>query len=278
MSEELLSFMKELRSEIRKDFQESLDGLESRITENINSNIDEKFSNMQLQIQDLQQTNQDHEKRLAILEKQIRIRNIIFFGVEEGEKTYNELEQKILNIIKDKMGIPCDRKEIEIARRMGKKIENKTRPINITLTTFGKKIAILKNKKSLKDESIYVKEDYPENILAKRKSLQDQLQKEISEGKNAVLRYDKIIILNKSNRSHTQQNVEKDTNKKRELDMSPQNQYDCRAPGIIKKYSVAKKNKLSNNNKYQNLIDNYVQPKNDKQKLDRSVNSNDKTE
>lgn len=136
MSDELLSFVKELRSEIRKDFQESLDGLESRITENINSNIDKKFSNMQLQIQDLQQTNQDHEKRLAILEKQIRIRNIIFFGVEEGEKTYNELEQKILNIIKDKMGIPCDRKEIEIARRMGKKIENKTRPINNYYTNY----------------------------------------------------------------------------------------------------------------------------------------------
>lgn len=215
MSEELLlSMISKLRSEIKQDMQESLNAVESRITESINSNIDDKFSNIQSQIQGLQQTSQDQEKRLSILEKQIRVRNIIFFGVEEGERTYYELEQKLLKIITDKMGIPCERNEIEIARRMGRRVDNKIRPINVTLTTFGKKIAILKSKKSL-DEAIYVKEDYPEKVLATRKSLQDQLQKERSEGKNAVLRYDKIVILNKNNRGYNQQNVEKETKKKR---------------------------------------------------------------
>ncbi|CAG5027282.1 unnamed protein product [Parnassius apollo] len=58
-------------------------------------------------------------------------------------------------------------------------------------------------------------EDYPKKILEKRKQLKEDLAKEIEQGNNAVIRYDKIIIL--KDKKLPQQN------NKRNLSVSPEN-------------------------------------------------------
>ncbi|KOB74990.1 putative endonuclease-reverse transcriptase [Operophtera brumata] len=137
---------------------------------------------------------------------------------------------------------------------MGKKTENKIRPIVTTFTTYGKKIAILKNKHHLKEKTIYVKEDFPQEILETRKKLQVQLQKERNEGKVAFLRYDKLIVKEPSN----QENIEKDqgkhiykNSKKRELETTPPNQigsqYTSKDLPSPKYQAAAKKTKIRKN-------------------------------
>lgn len=64
---------------------------------------------------------------------------------------------------------------------------------------MGKKITLLQNKKNIKNSTIYYKEDYPQNILEKRKQLQTEVLKCKAEGKKAIIKYDKIIILNDHN-------------------------------------------------------------------------------
>ncbi|CAH2234899.1 jg22367 [Pararge aegeria aegeria] len=135
----LEQLLRELRCDIKKDSEQSLKIVEERITKNINENIDEKFENIHCQIELIKKNSFEHSERILAIEKHIRYRNLIFFAVEEGEKSYEELENKILHIVTTDMKIDCNRSEIEIVKRMGKKTENKIRPIVVTFSTYGKK-------------------------------------------------------------------------------------------------------------------------------------------
>lgn len=204
MTEYLEKLIRELRSDIKKDNEDTLKEVEERITKTINENIDNKFENLQLQIDQIKQNSIEQNLRILELEKQIRCRNIIFFGVEEGEKSYEELEQKILSIITTSMKVGCNNGEIELVKRIGKRLENKVRPIVVTLTTYGKKLYILKKKSYLKALNIYLKEDYPHQVLEKRKELQKQLKEARSEGKIAYLRQDRLVVYEAKNPQNSQ--------------------------------------------------------------------------
>ncbi|CAH0727203.1 unnamed protein product, partial [Brenthis ino] len=86
--------------------------------------------------------------------------------------------------------------DIELVKRLGKR--NKiVRPILVTFTTLGRKIELLKNKKKLNNLPIYIKEDYSPNILEKRKLLQEEYKSRREQGENIILKYDKIVCLNR---------------------------------------------------------------------------------
>ncbi|CAH2109122.1 unnamed protein product [Euphydryas editha] len=161
----------------------------------INS-LNEKFNHLELKNDLLEKKIEEQSNKIKNLERQFRRRNLVLFGVEESEKSYDELERLVTNIINTYIRISCDTSNIEAVRRLGKKGE-KVRPIVITFNTLGFKIKIQKNKHHLKNTSYYLKEDYPFEILNKRKELKVQLQKEKDAGNTAFLKYDKIIISNK---------------------------------------------------------------------------------
>ncbi|KAA5655358.1 hypothetical protein F3G64_35045, partial [Pseudomonas aeruginosa] len=56
------------------------------------------------------------------------------------------------------------------------------------------KIKIFKQKRALQDTGYYMKEDYPKQVLEKRKQLQEQLKIEREKGNMAFLKYDKLVI------------------------------------------------------------------------------------
>lgn len=215
--------IKELRFDIQRDSEKSLKDLETRIINNINEHIDEKFKNINNELENIKKKELGLETRITELEKYIRKNNLIFFAVDEGEKSYSELEKKVLSIITDDMRTPCSKIDIRMIRRLGKKMETKIRPIAVTFTTFSKKIEILRNKSYLKEKNIYIKEDYPKHILETRVNLQDQLQKERKNGKIAYIRYDKLIIREPTISNFKGQekppNIRKQ--KKRQLETSP---------------------------------------------------------
>lgn len=128
-------------------------------------------------------------------DREIRKRNIIIHGLEEeGNSKYLELERQVVKFIKNKIKVDLKEEEIDFLRRIGKKIEDKTRPILVGITTFRKKIMILKNKRYLKDTDIYITEDFSPEVLTKRKELRGQMMEERKNGKFAILVYDKLIV------------------------------------------------------------------------------------
>ncbi|CAG4973358.1 unnamed protein product [Parnassius apollo] len=192
--------LQRLIKEIKTDFSTKLISIESqfsqleeRMTSKINSNINEKFQELSNKYDNLQTQVLDQEKRIFALEKANKQRNLVFFGVEEGELTYFELQEKIIHIIKNQMKIDIQDFELESVRRLGKRGIN-IRPVAVAITTLGKKIKILQNKKQLKGSNIYVTEEYTERVLKIRKTLKAQLQQEIEKGNVAYIKYDKLII------------------------------------------------------------------------------------
>lgn len=161
------------------------------------------------------------EFKLQRAEIEKRKNNLVFFGINENIKLEMELVDYIKEIIVN-MGVHMDSQEISKVYRIGQKTDNKNRPVIVTITTQWKKHLILKNKPDL-PQGVNIKEDYPKEILDKRKQLQPQVEEEIKKGNIAYIKYDKLIVKKpKENREKRKREtsdspkapLEKKTNKK----------------------------------------------------------------
>lgn len=191
----IMEILKTIQNDLNSQKQD-MRKMEQNITQSINSNINEKFTQLESKTAELENKIEKQQESIDILEKLVRKKNIVLFGVDETEHSYSGLVKLVLDILVRNMNIDCHRGEIEEVRRLGRK-SDKMRPIIVTLTTVGRKIEILKNKKSLDGSSVYLKEDYSQKVLEKRKQLQEELKREREAGKNVALRYDKIVELKK---------------------------------------------------------------------------------
>lgn len=189
-----------MQHDLKQNKQDMLE-MKEDIKNTINNNINEKFTSLELKNELLEKKLDEQSTKIYNLERQCRRKNLVFFGLEEEEKSYHQLEEIIINAINNYLKIPCDRSNIEAVRRLGKRGE-KIRPVVVTFSTLGYKIKIQTSKKhGLKNTQYYIKEDYPIDILNKRKELQAQVQKEKEAGNTAFIKYDKLIVLNKSSSS-----------------------------------------------------------------------------
>lgn len=91
------------------------------------------------------------------------------------------MENKIIRFIQKYLSVKIDARDLQAIRRIGKRADN-PRPVAVIFTTLGTKIEILKHKAGLKDSLYYIKEDYPQQVLKKRKELQAQVRIERKKG------------------------------------------------------------------------------------------------
>ncbi|CAH2211688.1 jg22319 [Pararge aegeria aegeria] len=208
--------LSKLFREMKNEFSQKLNAIESRIasseekiTSQITTYMNSKFEGLNKDLEDLRLELDNQEKRMSTIEKQNVQRNLVLFGVEEKERSYFQLQDIILNIINKQIGIKTEIFEIQCVRRFGS-AGNKPRPISVSLTTLGKKIQIIKNKKSLEGSNMYIQEEFPKRILEIRKDLKNKQKIEIEKGNIAYLKYDKLIVKNK-----------KENTQKRQLSESP---------------------------------------------------------
>lgn len=215
--EEIKNMLKAMQEEIRQQKVDMRD-MKEDIKNTINNNINEKFKILETKNEILEQKMETQTIKINNLERTLRKKNLLLFGVAENEKSYLDLEEKVLDIINNTLNIKSNSNIIEYVRRLGKRGE-KVRPIIITFTTMGFKIQTLKNKKKLEQTPYYIKEDFPPEVLSKRKELQIQVNKEREQGRLAIIKYDKIVILKNRNQQAENQNPDK---KKRVLSESPE--------------------------------------------------------
>ena len=62
-----------------------------KVTKNINTILDTKIKIWEENQEKLKEKIENQEERLYILEKQARQRNVVFFGIEENERSYAQL-------------------------------------------------------------------------------------------------------------------------------------------------------------------------------------------
>ncbi|KAG6456593.1 uncharacterized protein LOC115447650 [Manduca sexta] len=197
MMEEVLNTLKSIKIELdeqRIEIRETGKNVTDHVTQNISSIFEEKFLAWEGKLREMKDIVESQGKQIYYLEKQARVRNLVFFGIEENETSYESLERNIIKWIEQYLSTKLTYNDIQEVKRLGKKGE-RPRPTVVTFTTLGIKIRIFKQKGALKDTQYYIKEDYPKHILEKRKELQEQLKVEREKGNTAILKYDKLIVL-----------------------------------------------------------------------------------
>lgn len=167
--EEIKNMLLNMQQNIKQQNQDMLE-MKEEIKNTIINSLNEKFNNLELKNEYLEQKLGEQNTKIGNLERHLRRRNLVLFGVEERENSYHELEEPIIKIVNTYCKVSCDVNNIEAVRRLGKKSE-KTRPVAITFNTLGFKLRVQKNRYHLKNTSYYIKEDYPLEVLNKRKEL-----------------------------------------------------------------------------------------------------------
>lgn len=163
-------------------------------TKDIMTQLDEKLIPFTQDIEKLKLENKHLKEKLAHLEKSNRANNIIIYKLKETEQSSTDLMELTIKKLKTDLNIPLESSDINAIRRIGKKDgkDGKIRPILVAFLSNWKKNEILKYKKKLKE--IYISEDYPKDILDKRRELQATLIEERNKGNYAVIRYDRLIV------------------------------------------------------------------------------------
>ncbi|XP_063836439.1 uncharacterized protein LOC135085596 [Ostrinia nubilalis] len=163
-------------------------------TKDILSQMDEKLSPIKQELEELRLENLQLKDKLKSIEKHHKKNNIIIHGLEEGDLPENDLLTEIKEKFKTSLDISLEDRDINKIMRLGKKDLEKSRPrpVLIEFVNNWKKNQIMKNKKHLKD--IFATEDYPKDVLQKRKQLLELMHTERSKGNYAVIIYDKLII------------------------------------------------------------------------------------
>lgn len=224
-----MNALKEIKKELddqRLEIRETGKNITEQVTHNINSLFEEKFMALEHKQERLKEIVETQEQRIYFLEKQERKRNLVFFGIEETETSYASLEKIIINWVEQYFSIKLTYSDIQEVKRIGKKSE-RPRPIVVIFSTLGTKIKILKHKDALKDTPYYFKEDYPKQVLEKRKELQEQVKLEKEKGNIVKIKYDKLVI--------------RKPNHKRQLHTSPTNDFQVQGDTST---HVNKKNKM----------------------------------
>ncbi|CAH1258205.1 Hypp1974 [Branchiostoma lanceolatum] len=151
-----------------------------------------------------------HESiRLAHTPQLYKIHNRMGFPSEHGvgicnikrnfmfvkEETWEESEQKVRNLLKDKLQLDPKKVEIERAHRNGRfQADRRPRSIVTKLLRYKDKQGILQRAKNLKGTHIFINEDYSEAFRQKRRELIPELKAARERGNVAYLRFDRLIV------------------------------------------------------------------------------------
>lgn len=188
MSEEMSLLFSMMKQELEK--QTTI--ITEAVTANIMRSIDEKIKPLVEENKMLQLEVEILNSRINRLEDTNRKNNIIIHGVEETETNFAGL----FGIVGEILGKICVRVEnydINKIYRLGKQSTGKIRPIMISLTTYNKKIEILKGKTRM-PVNTHITEDFSKETLQKRKELQGQLREEREKGNQAFIKNNKVIV------------------------------------------------------------------------------------
>lgn len=152
------------------------------------------LANLEACVRDLESTVQRQQQKISDMEDRARRNNLIVFGENECvNETLQGLEDKVIkNIFSALLGInPTSVERIHI---LGKKRDDRDRPIILRLYDYNEKIAIFKNYRKLKGTKISIADDYSYETLQKRKLLWQSAQSDKSDGSKVRLVHDKLFI------------------------------------------------------------------------------------
>lgn len=149
-------------------------------------------------VRNLTQTVTFERERAIKLESHSRRNNLIFYNIpEEAKESTSKTEDLIYTFLEEKLNMEAEEASnisIERAHRLGKRKEDKPRPIIVKLSFHKDKEHILSNASKLAGTGFGISQDFPKEIVEIRKGLIKVMKEERKKGRAAKLNYDKLYI------------------------------------------------------------------------------------
>lgn len=207
MSEtKILEAIENLRKEIKYDL------------ELMNNNLCAKVSALNAGLEEAKEKQKILTKRVIRNEKELRKRNIIIRNLAETENDQNELEESIMDLVNQTIGISLKIEEIDFVYRLGRKGQaSRTRPIVLGITSYRKKCQIMNNKFKLRSipHKIFFSDDLPKEIAEESKKLRSVVVALKQQGEDAKIVRGRIYAKNKCLSEETVNEMERDISRKK---------------------------------------------------------------
>lgn len=186
--DEIIKYLKELNTKIDKTEERLLEQMKD-IAQSTGREIKEIKQENKILVEKIE----IQEKKIAQLENENRKNNVVIFGIEETEETMYDLEDTVKELLTKKLNMSIDNSDVNYVTRMGKK-QDQSRPILLSCTTWRMKKEILKNKATLRNSKITIKEDFSKEVREERRELGKLMMKIREEGKQATIRGTKLLV------------------------------------------------------------------------------------
>ncbi|CAH1239564.1 Hypp5317 [Branchiostoma lanceolatum] len=180
--------------EIRDSLQYSQKDIEEG--KSASSQYEQRINEIEAELSQLKADSTTSVNKMDYLENQSRRNNIIVDGIPDSkEESWEESEQKVRVMIKEKLKLDPRKIEIERAHRNGRfQPGERPRPIVAKLLRFKDRLTILQNAKNLKGTGIYINEDFSDAVRQKRKNLLPEMRAARERGNIAFLRFDRLVV------------------------------------------------------------------------------------
>jgi ribA/ribD-fused uncharacterized protein len=170
--------------------------------------LEQKMNDSVIQIKMMQQRQDTLAERIISIESQSRRDNLIIEGIPEApwgaRETFNDCVNKVFEILESKLKI-TNAKDIRLTRchRLGPPPPRSNQPGTPTARSramifkchwFGDRQRIWQAKRHLKGSNIVLREDFPQEILERRKKLSPIQKAAAAAGHEAWLAVDKLHI------------------------------------------------------------------------------------
>ncbi|CAH2087728.1 unnamed protein product [Euphydryas editha] len=204
--DEVLKALEAIKKDLdnqRQEIREMGNNVTEKVTQNISRMFEEKFLTLEKNHENLKEVVENQEKRIHAIERQARKNNLIFFGIEESEKSYNNLERNFIIWTEQYLSLKISHNDIKEIKRIGKKDE-KLRPIVVTFTTLGSYLVSMSpendTETNLEKNTQINKKNKTQQIVASAKR-----SSSFSEGitKQGILNY---VVKNTTNKTNNQNN------------------------------------------------------------------------
>ena len=186
-----------LKNEVN-DLRKSLEFTQNKLEEKVD-NIEKRMEKLVSDIQENYEYQIDPkyvQDKLTELEDRSRRNNIRIDGIKEAKgETWNDCEEKVQDMFAQKLGL--DGIEIELAHRVKRnnRDSNTDRPrtIVVKLLRFKDKTKIFPNANKLKEQNIFINNNFSKATLELRKDLMVEVKRLRELGKIAYLNYTTIV-------------------------------------------------------------------------------------
>ncbi|XP_060568531.1 uncharacterized protein LOC132727137 [Ruditapes philippinarum] len=152
----------------------------------------------------MQRENNALKDDIVYLQSQSMRNNLVFANIDESPSGVLEnTEQKLREFLEQNMKIAkeqVERMAFERVHRMGNKIPGRTRNIVAKFTLFKERELVRKQWKTLDKTKYYVHEQFPKEIIAKRRELVPKMKEAKRNGHNAWISYDTLYVNGKAQR------------------------------------------------------------------------------